>query len=95
MQQWRSHSLFRWSGPSAGNLAGGGFMVIRDGNGNARVVDYREIAPPLAATRDMYLDEAGKVIAGSRIDPRLQSSGRSGNGGWPGSRPENDTAKSV
>ena len=49
--------------PSAGNLGGGGFMLIAGANGDAEIVDYRERAP-LAATRDMYLDADGKVIEG-------------------------------
>ncbi len=47
--------------PSAGNLGGGGFMVIRLPDGTSEVIDYRERAP-LAATADMYLDERGEVI---------------------------------
>jgi gamma-glutamyltranspeptidase/glutathione hydrolase len=47
--------------PEAGNLGGGGFMLIRKGDGTAEAIDYREIAP-LAATRDMYLDASGNVI---------------------------------
>jgi gamma-glutamyltranspeptidase/glutathione hydrolase len=47
--------------PSAGNLGGGGFMMIRRANGTTEIVDYRERAP-LAATRDMYLDKKGDVI---------------------------------
>jgi gamma-glutamyltranspeptidase/glutathione hydrolase len=49
--------------PSAGNLGGGGFMLIRKGDGTAEAIDYRERAP-LAATRTMYLDKAGNVIKG-------------------------------
>ena len=48
--------------PSAGNLGGGGFMVINLPDGTEVAVDYREMAP-LAATRDMYLDEKGKAVA--------------------------------
>jgi gamma-glutamyltranspeptidase/glutathione hydrolase len=44
--------------PAAGNIGGGGFMVIRMNDGQATALDFREIAP-LAATRDMYLDEHG------------------------------------
>jgi len=44
--------------PSAGNLGGGGFMVIRLADGSVRALDYRETAP-FAATRDMYLDQDG------------------------------------
>jgi gamma-glutamyltranspeptidase / glutathione hydrolase len=39
--------------PEAGNLGGGGFMIIRQADGEARALDYRETAPA-AATRDMY-----------------------------------------
>ena len=45
--------------PAAGNVGGGGFMVIRLANGDVASIDYREIAP-LASTRNMYLDAAGK-----------------------------------
>lgn len=45
--------------PNAGNLAGGGFMVYRTENGEIGSLDFREKAP-LAATRDMYLDENGE-----------------------------------
>jgi gamma-glutamyltranspeptidase/glutathione hydrolase len=44
--------------PSAGNLGGGGFMVIRMADGSVSALDYREAAP-LAATRDMYVDQDG------------------------------------
>ena len=47
--------------PSAGNLGGGGFMMIRRANGETEIIDYRERAP-LAASRDMYLDKSGNVI---------------------------------
>ena len=49
--------------PSAGNLGGGGFMVIRLEDGTVITNDHRETAP-LAATRDMYQDEDGAVIEG-------------------------------
>ncbi|MDX2263107.1 MAG: gamma-glutamyltransferase [Gemmatimonadales bacterium] len=45
--------------PEAGNVGGGGFMVIRLANGTAATIDYRETAPA-AATRDMYLDDKGE-----------------------------------
>lgn len=47
--------------PQAGNLGGGGFMLIRLADGRARFVDYREKAPA-AATANMYLDAQGNVI---------------------------------
>ncbi len=47
--------------PRAGNLGGGGFMLIHDAaSGKTVAIDYREMAP-LRATRDMYLDENGNV----------------------------------
>src|SRR5579864_4624732 len=47
--------------PEAGNIGGGGFMLIRTADGTDEAIDYRERAP-LAATRDMYLDANGNVI---------------------------------
>ena len=47
--------------PQAGNLGGGGFMLIRLADGQTHFVDYREKAPA-AATLNMYLDAQGKVI---------------------------------
>ncbi len=49
--------------PFAGNLGGGGFMVYRKSNGEIGALDFREKAP-IAASRDMYLDESGNVIEG-------------------------------
>jgi len=51
--------------PEAGNIGGGGFMLIHM-NGENSFVDYREKAP-LAADRDMYLDENGDVIEGASL----------------------------
>jgi gamma-glutamyltranspeptidase/glutathione hydrolase len=48
----------------AGNIGGGGFMLIRMADGKAHFLDYREKAPA-AATRDMYLDPQGNVIEGA------------------------------
>src|SRR5262252_3311096 len=50
--------------PQAGNIGGGGFMLIRMADGATHFVDYREKAPA-AATRDMYLDSQGQVIDGN------------------------------
>ncbi|MGH7616975.1 MAG: gamma-glutamyltransferase, partial [Gemmatimonadaceae bacterium] len=52
--------------PFAGNIGGGGFMVIRMADGRSAALDYREIAP-LAASRDMYLDANGKLTNKSII----------------------------
>ena len=46
--------------PEAGNIGGGGYMVIRLADGRTAALDYREIAPA-AAYRDMYLDSTGKL----------------------------------
>ena len=50
--------------PPAGNIGGGGFMLIRMADGKTHFLDYREKAPG-AATRDMYLDPQGNVIEGA------------------------------
>ncbi|HEY1270980.1 MAG TPA: gamma-glutamyltransferase, partial [Terriglobales bacterium] len=47
--------------PQAGNLGGGGFMLIRTADGKTHFIDYREKAPA-KATADMYLDAQGNVI---------------------------------
>jgi gamma-glutamyltranspeptidase/glutathione hydrolase len=49
--------------PSAGNLGGGGFLLLRKVDGTAEAIDYRERGP-LAAHRDMYLDAQGNVVKG-------------------------------
>ena len=49
--------------PNAGNLGGGGFMVYRTNEGNYGSLDFREKAP-LAASKNMYLDENDKIIKG-------------------------------
>jgi gamma-glutamyltranspeptidase/glutathione hydrolase len=47
--------------PRAGNIGGGGFMLVHmAGSGETVAIDYREMAPA-GATRDMYLDAAGNV----------------------------------
>jgi gamma-glutamyltranspeptidase / glutathione hydrolase len=52
--------------PAAGNIGGGGFMLIRMADGKSFFLDYREKAPA-AATRDMYLDAQGNVIEGASV----------------------------
>ncbi len=56
--------------PRAGNLGGGGFMMVHEAkSGDTVAIDYRERAPA-AATRDMYLDDKGNVIKNkSRFTP--------------------------
>lgn len=49
--------------PEAGNLGGGGFMLIRMKDGKTYAIDYREMAPA-AANRDIFLDKNGEVIKG-------------------------------
>jgi gamma-glutamyltranspeptidase/glutathione hydrolase len=47
--------------PSAGNIGGGGFMIIRRNDGRAAAIDYRETAPG-RASKTMFLDAAGNAI---------------------------------
>src|SRR5258708_32688989 len=47
--------------PAAGNIGGGGCMLLRFADGKTHFLDYREKAPK-AASRDMYLDAQGNVI---------------------------------
>lgn len=49
--------------PEAGNLGGGGFMLIRFKDGKTAAIDYREMAP-MAATRNIFVDEKGNLIKG-------------------------------
>ncbi len=56
--------------PSAGNIGGGGFMVIRTKDGYCNTLDFRETAPILAH-RDLYLDENGEVIDRLSLDGHL------------------------
>jgi gamma-glutamyltranspeptidase/glutathione hydrolase len=50
--------------PPAGNLGGGGFMLVRMADGKVHFLDYREKAPA-AAKADLYLDAQGNVIEGA------------------------------
>ncbi len=56
--------------PGAGNIGGGGFMVLRNADGTTDALDFREMAPA-AAHRDMYLDSTGNVIEGLSINGHL------------------------
>ena len=49
--------------PAAGNIGGGGFMMIRLKNGKTTAIDYREMAPA-DALRNVYLDKEGNLIKG-------------------------------
>jgi gamma-glutamyltranspeptidase/glutathione hydrolase len=52
--------------PAAGNIGGGGFMLIRMADGKTHFIDYREKAPA-AATANMYLDPQGNVIEDASV----------------------------
>ena len=52
--------------PVAGNIGGGGFMLVRFAAGNSTFIDYRERAPQ-AATANMYLDAKGNIIPDASI----------------------------
>ncbi|GAC1478405.1 MAG: gamma-glutamyltransferase [Gemmatimonadaceae bacterium] len=54
--------------PEAGNIGGGGYMLVRMADGRTAALDYREVAPA-AATRNMYLDAAGALTDRSVVGP--------------------------
>ena len=56
--------------PFAGNIGGGGFMVYRKASGETGALDYREKAP-LAAAKNMYLDNDGNVIPNLSVNGAL------------------------
>ena len=56
--------------PNAGNIGGGGFMVLHDKDGNNYTIDFREKAPS-ASHKDMYLDEEGNAVATISQDGHL------------------------
>jgi gamma-glutamyltranspeptidase / glutathione hydrolase len=53
--------------PQAGNLGGGGFLLLRNADGKTHFIDFREKAPA-AATENMYLDAHGNVLPESNKD---------------------------
>ena len=58
--------------PQAGNLGGGGFMLIRTKDGNTTAIDFREMAPA-KATRDMFLDDQGNPDSKKSLPSHLAS----------------------
>lgn len=56
--------------PAAGNLGGGGFMLVRMKDGRSTFLDYREMAPK-AATADMYLDAKGNVLPAENLQSSI------------------------
>jgi gamma-glutamyltranspeptidase / glutathione hydrolase len=52
--------------PAAGNLGGGGFLLLRKHNGKSTFIDFREKAPQ-AATETMYQDAQGNIIPGASV----------------------------
>ena len=58
--------------PFAGNIGGGGFMLVRLASGEAAFIDYREEAPG-AASHNMYLDAAGNPIKDASLVGALAS----------------------
>lgn len=58
--------------PQAGNLGGGGFMMLRTKEGKTVAIDFREIAPE-QATRDMFLDGEGNPDAKKSLTSHLAS----------------------
>ena len=58
--------------PQAGNLGGGGFMLLRTKDGNTTAIDFREMAPA-QATRDMFLDDHGNPDSKKSLTSHLAS----------------------
>jgi gamma-glutamyltranspeptidase / glutathione hydrolase len=58
--------------PEAGNIGGGGYLLLRLRNGKSVMIDFRETAPG-AATRDMYLDSVGHPITHLSVDGHLSA----------------------
>ncbi len=64
--------------PQAGNIGGGGFMMLRTKDGKTTTIDFREMAPE-QATRDMFLDDRGNPDSKKSLTSHLAS-------GTPGQR---------
>lgn len=58
--------------PQAGNLGGGGFMLIRTASGRTTAIDFREMAP-IKASRDMFLDAQGNADSKKSLTSHLAS----------------------
>ena len=58
--------------PSAGNLGGGGFMVMRFSDGRVTTIDFREMAPSLS-DKDMFLDENLEIVPDKSLKTALAS----------------------
>ncbi|WP_246201621.1 gamma-glutamyltransferase [Budvicia diplopodorum] len=58
--------------PQAGNIGGGGFMLLRTKDGKTTAIDFREIAPS-KASRDMFLDEKGNADSKKSLTSHLAS----------------------
>jgi gamma-glutamyltranspeptidase/glutathione hydrolase len=58
--------------PEAGNIGGGGFMLIRTADGKTSVIDYREKAPG-RASRNMFLNSEGEITEGLSAETHLAS----------------------
>src|SRR5918996_697407 len=75
--------------PEAGNIGGGGFMMVRLADGTTAALDFREAAPQ-AATANMFLDPPGNVTEPSLPGPRpagVRGSVRGMGGAPPASAP--------
>ena len=84
--------------PQAGNLGGGGFMVIHLENGNSTTIDYREKAPS-GAFRDMFLNKKGEYDESKSTQgwsssgvPGVGSKTRTASSGSNGPRPPKSTS---
>ena len=61
--------------PQAGNLGGGGFMMLRTKDGVTTAIDFREMAPD-QATRDMFLDGQGNADSKKSLTAQLATGTR-------------------